>query len=417
MNLGLGGVEGVVPVWSVIIGEVFERVGTAYLDAELLLIPIACPVVIDGGVPVVTGVGQLLGGVQSHGGQVCFTCVHSEAHGIDSQILRIMVGDLLLVVGGCQHRQEAVARVKIVVGALAHGHAGVDPVIVGGGADRCAVRQDDQEGNAIHFLAVHDGSGLLSFQQHLGTQGDTGLDVGCAARAVTGVALTVGQRAALDGGYSAVSPVAVAPAPGQVLGGSFARIVVQLGKHVGGIGAGSTCLGVVGRERHNAHPVLGIVIHQRFNGIIDRLTQNRNTGIVVSVLHFGAHGAGGVQNKHHVQRDSALRGQTHDLGGLGNGDQEILRITRDGLTVHCHGQRAVFGRFHGFTHGDLTGVDGVVAVDSRRAGKGLGVCHIVGQILDICCGRTNAGEIPRQQCHGQQARKYSFPYTLSHMYK
>ena len=306
-----------------------------------------------------------------------------HAHGIDETmvigtggITVVMLGDLALIVGSGQRGNETIAFVcagtgTLLIGGIITGDGGIVPGFIVIGEGGLTVGDDDQERNPGHGLVgVRIGPGLvLHSSQDLGTCHDTGLDVGAAVFTVTegidiqGLSLLVPALSGGDGDSCGITagdivPVvaggaALAVDPLQMVGGSIVGIMGQRGQYIGRrTAAGTAAIIALAGEGDHSNPVLLIGLHQGGNGRVGRSHQGLGPVIII-------HGTGGIDYEHHVHGNTGLGGQTHDLSGLGNGNQEIIRIGQiHSLTIDGH-----TGIADRFAHGDLARVQGIVAVD------------------------------------------------------
>ena len=379
-------------------GEAANRIGNVF-------IPIGIEVVVVVSVVILVGRTRLevFLGVHCHLRQSTlvageFRQTHADGIDVAAVVLAgivgvVMLGDLALVVSRGHGSQEAVAGIEAAAGTLLIGHTGVIPVGRAGRISRCAVGQDHQEGHPGNGFAI-DLNGGAGTGEHLSAQRDTRMDVGAAVDTVTGTGI----------GTPAHDIVA---APSQVIGcGSnivaIIEVAVVVGIHIVIMCQYRKLLccrfrsGFAG-EGHNAHPVMRIRFHQGLDGAVG------------SGDHAGgaaaAHTVGGIQHKHHVHRHVALRSQAHDLGSLRNRDDELIILGGEGLGSRAAGQRHR-SIADGFTHGDLTGVLGIISVDIRRPGNGIRVSHCTrpANCLFLLCCENTGGQNSHDHQHSQRKR-------------
>ena len=288
----------------------------------------------------------------------------------------IMLGDGALKIGGSHSGQEATSFIRIVAMTLLCSQGRIVPIGGAGNKGSSAVGQHDQKRHTGDRFAVY-GSGGRSIEQLLGTQGNTGLDIGTAVFSTAAGGNLLSHLGllpvALVGTVTGLNPFALStgngaciPAfdqiavPHQVGRGGSAVIVAQGGQHIGcGIFTGTVAVALAG-EGYHGHTVVGIGSQQRSNGSI-----GSSDHLLCPVII--CHTAGGIQHKYSIHRHIALAGKTHYLGSLGHRNNEVILSRGKAFPGRqCH--RTVADRF---AHSNLTGILGIVAVDITRAGQGL----------------------------------------------
>ena len=334
---------------------------------------------------------KMLTGVQGHFGQV-FIQLHTD--GIDRAAVIlvgigtvVLLGNLSLIIGGYQRGQEAVACISRAAVTLLGGCGGIIPGSIVNGVSGLAIGQNDDKGHTGHHTALGDnGSGGGCVSQQLGTGDDTGLDVGTAViapaeRIDCQHLILVPPVITLDGNGNYITAGNIFPGtsgsalfvdPTQVVGSGIAGIVGQRGQHVGSCAVAAAFAVIVAGESDNSHTVVLIGLHQGGNGIVgggDHLGRAVDTVLV--------HGTGGIQNKHHVQRHTALGGQAHNLGSLRDGNDKI--IVTGGKRLACRAGTDCNGAVtDGLIHRDLTGIQSGLAVEAVQSGVSCRVRHRVG---------------------------------------
>ena len=146
----------------------------------------------------IRSVGQISLGVHRQSGQIHIIFIRLafqlNTNGIDTAaviavrlVAIIVFRNDTLIIGSGQRSQESVAGIGSATGALLRCLGRIVPILNTGREGRCAVRQQNDKGHTGNRSTVGiSNRGIPDSSQLLSAQGNTGMDIGAAAAAVTG---------------------------------------------------------------------------------------------------------------------------------------------------------------------------------------------------------------------------------------